>query len=163
MVLNAGCRFCRNLIRSMQVKSLCVRKCFLISVIVFNGMLVTEICKNAAVSYAVPVCLCVWIQAVICWNRWWCNVTSSSVASVSTAFHFWLKPDTHNRHFTWRPAWITAHISDNCGLSLHRPGFSPTPVHVGFSVDRVSVGQYILLSALFTLVRIIPLFLCWNL
>jgi len=58
------------------------------------------------------VCLSVWIQAVSRSNRWRWSVKSSSVASVSTAFHLWLKPDSHKRLCTWRPAWITAHISN---------------------------------------------------
>lgn len=41
----------------MQLKSVCVRKCCLISLIVFHGMLVTESCKNAAYNYVVSVCM----------------------------------------------------------------------------------------------------------
>ena len=111
MVLIVGCRFSRKLVKSMQLKSACVKKC-LFSLIVFHGILVTESCKNAAFNYAV------WIQSVSHWNRWRWNVTSSSFGSVSTAFHFWLQPVSRNRHFTWRTAWITAHIS-NITVACH--------------------------------------------
>jgi hypothetical protein len=30
------------------------------------------------------------------------------------------------------------------GVSLWRPGFNPKPVHVGFVVDKVAVGEWIL-------------------
>ena len=57
MVLIVGYRFCGKLIEGMELKSVCVRKLCLISLTVFHGMLITESCINAAVNYAVSVCM----------------------------------------------------------------------------------------------------------
>ena len=35
------------------------------------------------------------------------------------------------------------------GVSLWRPGFNPKPVHVGFVVDKVALGEWFLLILVF--------------
>ena len=81
-------------------------------------------------------------------NQFFRRETDCVYCKVGTAllYRVWM---VYGEHVAWL-GWVVAN------LSLQRRGFNPRPVHVGFVVDRVAVGQFSLGLLLFSPVSIIP-------
>jgi len=81
-------------------------------------------------------------------NQFFRRGTDCVYCKVGTAFLylFWM---VCGEHVAWL-GWVVAN------LSLQRHRFDPRPVHVGYIVGRVAVGQFSLCLLQFSPVRIIP-------